>query len=265
MVTAAIGFTQGALVSAPGVALIGVKSVEVTCANGDNSGVVSRLWTLKSVPIDSALVAGTTAVTETFAFTPDVDHAYLVRLVVTAADGSVAIDERAFGVPNADGCLVPAFQGAGAAHNFAGNARGWAGTESVKMVDWLLNHGSLPLVTTISVSIFYVTTSYPQQIGGTILHSEILASDAQSWSVEVAYRSEAESALTFTIADADTETVLGTVTCTPSEVPAIADIPLNVSSLDLTQRHMIAILSNHGGGDGEGGLCIGALLIGRPA
>lgn len=55
----------------------------VTCSNA--TGESSYLWTLIDVPIRSALVRGTTTVTATFSFTPDVKGTYLVTLQVNGS------------------------------------------------------------------------------------------------------------------------------------------------------------------------------------
>jgi hypothetical protein len=269
MVIAAIAFTQGGNVGAPGVAMLGVRDVPVACRNGNDSGVASQTWMLRSVPLGSALPVGGTVTGATFEFTPDTDFCYLVRLVVVGIDGSTALDERVFGVPDAQGRLVPAFEGAGSAHNFPGNTRGWAGTDSVKMADWMLANAGAgaagPVVATMSISIFYVNTAYPRQLGGTLLHADFVAAAEQSWAVEIAYQTDASARLTFMVADAETQQLLGSVQCGPSEVPAVVDMPLDVSGLDISKRHLIALLGNCESPELGSGLCIGALLIGRSA
>ena len=114
----------------PGYAATGHIADVVTLSNGDDTNVVSWKWECLSVPMDSAVPTGEMATTSTTSFTPDTRWSYGFRLTVRAADGTTAVDERVFGVPDR-GWLIPAFGMAGTAHNFGGQVRGWAGSSDM--------------------------------------------------------------------------------------------------------------------------------------
>jgi len=138
--SAEIVFTQGEVVGTAGQALAGVEGVSVTFANYNDSRVVSWLWTMVSVPINSSVNVGTLTTSASGSFTPDcTGGCWLIQLVVTDAVGNQASAQSVFGVrdPNI-GWMVPALSGDSTAHNFSGQTRGWAGTNSIKMLDKML-------------------------------------------------------------------------------------------------------------------------------
>lgn len=137
-VTATIKFVQGVTVGVAGRALEGTTGTAVTVSNDTETNVVNRTYTMLSVPIGSVVPTGTIGTGVTASFTPDVSGCYRVRVTVT--DGGVTTSSmvRVFGVENARGWLVPAFDGTAEEHNFDGQIRGWAGTISVEMLDGIL-------------------------------------------------------------------------------------------------------------------------------
>jgi len=140
-ITAAITFSQGGTSTPAGQAMLGAVGVPVTVANGSDIGVTSWEWTLLSVPPGSALSTGIFSTSPTGVFTPDVEgQAFLIRLTVTGVGREAAVDMRAFGIIGPMGWLIPAFLGDHRAHNFDGQTRGWAGTDSTKMLDAMLSY-----------------------------------------------------------------------------------------------------------------------------
>jgi hypothetical protein len=129
-ISAAIAFVQGALSSAPGVALIGNYGTTLTGSNGNNTNVVSWQWTIVDVPPGSAVPLGPFAATPTASFVPDLNGGYLVQLTVTDGLGNTATDFRCFQVPETSGRIIPPFKGTDASLNFiisaVMNLRGWA-------------------------------------------------------------------------------------------------------------------------------------------
>lgn len=139
-VSVAIKFTQGANTDSPGVAVVGtLVDGAVTVTNGDNTDIVNWTITLESAPIGSALVEGTLATgndgNPTVDFTPDVSGSYLVSLTADDDTNPAISDDLVFGVPNTAGWIVPAAGARGEAHNFSNQARGWSGTDSIKLLD----------------------------------------------------------------------------------------------------------------------------------
>jgi len=140
-VAALIQFTQGATITPAGEAMVGQAAVQVVCANDNDAGVASHAWSLTSVPIGSALSAGPLGTTPTVGFTPDIPGSYLVSCVVTGANATdTATDRRVFSIVNSMGWIIPAFRGNADAHNFGGQARGWAGTATYEMLDSLFGY-----------------------------------------------------------------------------------------------------------------------------
>lgn len=133
---AALKFTQGVNVGVTGRALQGVVGQPVTVSN--DAAADSYSYTMLSVPIGSGLSIGSLGTASTASFTPDVSGCYRVR--VTVVNGATTTSMiRVFGVANARGWIIPAFDGDAIEHNFEGQSRGWAGTTTVKLLDYILD------------------------------------------------------------------------------------------------------------------------------
>lgn len=129
MATAILRFTQNAVVGTSGEAYLGVVSLPVTVANHDNTGVSNWKFEMVDVPAGSGVAVGTMVdgLTQTTAFTPDVSGCYLVRLTVTDASGHrTRSTPLAFGILEANGCLIPPFGAIDKSLNFGGQTRGWS-------------------------------------------------------------------------------------------------------------------------------------------
>src|SRR5688500_15030462 len=127
-VTAAVKFTQNAVVGTAGQAYKGTTGLAVTVDNGDNTDVVNWTITLISAPYDSALALGVVDSGSdgmpTTNFTPDVVGSYALKVEVDDGGSDVDSDVRVFSAPLvARDWIVPAFDGSAAAHNFNAQAR----------------------------------------------------------------------------------------------------------------------------------------------
>lgn len=131
-VTAAIAFTQGSNISAPGVALLGVANVLLVVSNGDNTNVVEWKFELVDVSSLSALTIGVKqdGATSTYSFTPDSAGGFLLHLTVFDSLGNFSEDFREFQVPEASGRIIPSFKATDRSLNFfiggVQNLRGWS-------------------------------------------------------------------------------------------------------------------------------------------
>ncbi len=99
-----------------------VISTQVQLANGNDTGVRSRRWTLLSKPTGSTAVLSSptdAAVT----FTPDLIGTYRVRLIVNEGR-SGEVDTRLIAIRDASGLRIPA-AGESNEANWGGNERGW--------------------------------------------------------------------------------------------------------------------------------------------
>ena len=151
-VSAAIAFTQGVTVGAPGVAIIGVDGTPVVASNGSNVGVVTWQFTMVDVPIGSSLPIGIvqTGSSPTYTFTPDVSGGYLMLLTVFDSVGNFALDYRVFQVPETSGRIIPPFKATDQSLNFiisaVMNLRGWAPCQDAydREVDILSSGGAGP-------------------------------------------------------------------------------------------------------------------------
>lgn len=152
-VTASIRFTQAAPgpgIGPDGEALVGVAGTSVLCENVDNTDVDTHEWTMESVDHESAVPVGLLGNTSTVNFTPDVPGSYKVKVSLVGTDGSTDEDEKVFSVPHPGRDYInPAFRGIAAHHNYSGQARGWAGTASPRLLDVMLRDlsyyfGALP-------------------------------------------------------------------------------------------------------------------------
>ena len=154
-VSAAIYFTQGVNVSAPGVALIGVAGTPITVANGNNTNVVTWDYTVVDL---SSLSSQTLPITQfgsspTFSFTPDANGAYLFQLTVFDGSGNSATDYRVFQVPETSGRMITSYKASDIAQNFfigaKQNFRGWAPLMEayLREVDLLAQASFLDIVT----------------------------------------------------------------------------------------------------------------------
>ena len=141
MVTANLIFTQAAIPGTPGWAYEGAAGGLVTLSNFDNTDVTEWLYELLSTPYNSGLAVGvlSSGAAPTATFMPDVSGCYRTLLYTKDSSNNGASQIRVFGVPNARGWIVPAFDGIAAEHNFNGQVRGWAGDNSVVMLDSILD------------------------------------------------------------------------------------------------------------------------------
>ncbi len=120
------GSTTGA--GADGQALIGIEGETVTVANVDDTNVDKWQFELLYVPPGSAISRGVKQAyssTATWTFVPDSSECFVVRLRVKDANGNESVDDRAFGVLEADGSLIPPFLASSRSLNFSGQGDGW--------------------------------------------------------------------------------------------------------------------------------------------
>ncbi len=142
-ITAAIKFTQGSTTDSPGNAVIGSTSGgPVVCSNGDNTGIVTFVWTMIDVPPGSAVALGTFSTSSTGTFAqPDLPGGYLVQL--TVSDGTTTVTSILdFQILEASGRMIPPFKASDLALTFGGQTRGWSPT----MEAWLHYVDSLKTV-----------------------------------------------------------------------------------------------------------------------
>lgn len=112
-----------------GEALIGLEGETVTVANVDNTDVDKWQFEVLYSPPGSAITRGVKqafSTTATWQFVPDSTECFVIRLRVRDANGNESVDDRVFGVREADtDRLVPPFKATGAAMNFGGQTDGW--------------------------------------------------------------------------------------------------------------------------------------------
>jgi hypothetical protein len=127
-----INFTQGASVGGPGYALMGVLTTPVVVSNGDDSAIVSWRFEVLDVGYGSTVPQGIvqSGSAPTWTFAPDVRGGYLVRLTTEDEEGNLYVDERVFGVPEANGLFIPPFSADSGSMNFvvggSPNQKGWS-------------------------------------------------------------------------------------------------------------------------------------------
>jgi hypothetical protein len=133
-VQALIKFQQGVTIGAPGVALEGVLTTQVTATNAGVGDVpIQYIWTWIDTPHFSAIPRGE-IIRGNFPsvnFEPDVVGDYHLELQVFNQGGQRSIDRRVFRVQRVSGRYIPAFDAEKPAMNFdlgGGNLneRGWA-------------------------------------------------------------------------------------------------------------------------------------------
>lgn len=132
-VTAAVQFTQGMTVNAPGRAMFGSSGTLVTVANGDDTGVVRWKFEVLDAPPGSTITAGVKqdGAVSTWSFTPDTTDSFLVKLTTySALNASSAQDARTFAVLRTSGRFIPPFtprtENGDEVLNFTGQLRGWS-------------------------------------------------------------------------------------------------------------------------------------------
>lgn len=156
----------------------------VTVTNDDNTDVASWAITLLDVPPGSALVPGVLGTadsgTPSANFTPDVAGTYRVLLDVYASaglTGQTSQDIRDFGVRNARGIIIPAYQknpdplplpSSGASNakpdeqNYGGQGRGWTGDGSDGLMhQFMTTYDDLPFQTVTSTPVNLTATGAP--------------------------------------------------------------------------------------------------------
>ena len=157
-VTALIQFTQGPNTDVAGRAVLGtLTDGACTISNGDNTNVVRWVFTLLFSPPGSALTTGVKqdGGTATYNFTPDVVGSYRWQLDVYDAGTLTDQDIRVFSVPNFRDIVVPPYQKLpdpiplaykSDEMNFGGQAYGWLGTRTSKMMEqfFLAYHDEAP-------------------------------------------------------------------------------------------------------------------------
>lgn len=127
-IAAALKFVQGALVGAPGQALMVNVGQPVTVANDNDAGVQKWTFTVLDSPPGSLIPIGQvqTGPTPTWVFTPDLlGEIWLIQIDVADNSGNVATDIRAVGVLNTFGRIKPSFKAKAPHVNFGGQTRGW--------------------------------------------------------------------------------------------------------------------------------------------